>query len=376
MATPIPDSRFVGILKAEGCKVHQHAGWQTHNRAGHGAWGPINGVIIHHTGSDTSGSGSAYNSNVLWSGYSGLPGPLCHGGLAPDGTLWINSNGRANHAGGGDPSVLSAVTAEASWLMSREAKPARGNSNGVDGNSHFYGLEVMYSGSHSMAAVQYDQAVRFAAAICRFYGWSARSVIGHREWSRDKIDPGHCDMTRFRAAVQARLGSSSSGGAGGAGGGGPTAQGDEIDMASLNELKDLIDDRLHAVIGGGIEKHALMTLLGPTISRVNYLYETLADGIPAPERISDEAREKNPNWGIKSYEKNTNDRIWDTRQVAYEIRDIIRALAEKGGLSQADLDGIAQAAADAARQGAADAIDAKITDADVTLTAAPEQEES
>lgn len=206
MATPMTDSQFLAAMRAEGCKLDPQSGFGSHDRNGVGPWGPINGVLIHHTGSDTSSaSASTYNRNILWSGYSGLPGPLCHVGVAPNGTLYVNSNGRANHAGGGDQAVLDAAASEASWLSSREAKPSRGNSNGVDGNRHFYGAEIMYSGGHAMSAEQYDQSVRFAAAICRHYGWSARSVIGHREWSADKIDPGRCPMVTFRAAVQVRL---------------------------------------------------------------------------------------------------------------------------------------------------------------------------
>lgn len=239
MATPIPNDTFVGLFRSEGIsKIREHPGWTSHNRGNRGSgWGPINGVVIHHTGSDTTGDGQSYNDNILWKGYTGLPGPLCHVGIAPDGTLHVNSNGRANHAGGGDAAVLTDVVNEAAWLMTREAKPTRGNSNGVDGNSRFYGAEIMYSGGHAMTAAQMDTAVRFAAAICRHYGWSARSVIGHREWSDDKVDPGYCPMTAFRAAVQTRLGvtpvkgtDAGASGAGGLGGGGPVATNNDDDI--------------------------------------------------------------------------------------------------------------------------------------------------
>lgn len=203
MATPLSNDKLLAALKAEGCKVVEIGNWRTHNRNHKGSWGPINGVMIHHTGSDVQGTN--YVRNILSSGYAGLPGPLCHVGIAMDGTVYLVSNGRANHAGGGDPAVFEAVKAEAAWLMQREAKPTKGNSNGYVGNANFYGAEVMYDGGQPMTAAQEDASVRFAAAICRAYGWSARSVIGHREWSRDKIDPGNEPMVTFRRKVQARL---------------------------------------------------------------------------------------------------------------------------------------------------------------------------
>lgn len=203
VAAPMTNAQLLDALKREGCKVHEVTGWQSHNRNSRGPWGGINGVMIHHTGSDVQGA--TYVNNILRSGYSGLPGPLCHVGIGMDGTVYLVSNGRSNHAGGGDPAVLKAVADEAPWLMEREAKPTKGNSNGTDGNAHFYAAEVMYDGGQPMTADQEDASVRFAAAICRHYGWSARSAIGHREWSRDKIDPGKESMVTFRKLVQARL---------------------------------------------------------------------------------------------------------------------------------------------------------------------------
>lgn len=206
MAAPLSDATLLRILKSElGGKLRPVSGWQGHNRNPRGAWGPINGVMVHHTGGTTSGNGESYNRNVLWSGYAGLPGPLCHFGVAPDGTVWLNSNGRANHAGGGDPAVLAKVVAESYSSL----KPTRGNSNGVDGNRHFYGIEVMYSGSTAMSAAQRDSTIKICAAIEREYGWSSKSTIGHGEWSSDKWDPGSCDMNSLRADVQRQIDSAS-----------------------------------------------------------------------------------------------------------------------------------------------------------------------
>jgi hypothetical protein len=109
--------------------------------------------------------------------------------------------GRANHAGTGDSSVLNAVINE-TVPMDRELRPSK---NDVDGNSRFYGFEVMYSGGHPMDARAYMATVKACVIICRMHGWSARSIIGHREWTNTKPDPGNCPMDKFRRDVQAML---------------------------------------------------------------------------------------------------------------------------------------------------------------------------
>lgn len=199
MATPMTADQFLTALKTEGVHVVEHAGWRTHNREGHGGWGPMNGVMIHHTGGSPPGDAS-----VVWSGRSDLPGPLAQGYASKDGSVVMMANGRANHAGGGSPAVLAAVVAERSPLPATHYH--EGSAGAVDGNAHFYGLEISNLGSDKdpYPAAQYDAAVRWAAAICRFHKWSARSVIGHKEWSDWKSDPSF-DMTKFRADVAACL---------------------------------------------------------------------------------------------------------------------------------------------------------------------------
>ncbi|MFE9725607.1 LysM peptidoglycan-binding domain-containing protein [Streptomyces sp. NPDC005794] len=40
-----------------------------------------------------------------------------------------------------------------------------------------------------------------AAAICRAHGWTAKSLIGHLEWSNDKVDPKGFAMASMRTHV-------------------------------------------------------------------------------------------------------------------------------------------------------------------------------
>jgi hypothetical protein len=202
MANPVDPNLLVRNWRAFGIDVSENSGWQTHNRnAGRPAFLP-NGIMIHHTGGDTSNPdlyGS--KSGVLWVGRSDLPGPLCLAGVGQQGRIYMQGFGRANHAGTGDSSVLNAVINE-TVPMDRELRPSK---NDVDGNSRFYGFEVMYSGGHPMDARAYMATVKACVIICRMHGWSARSIIGHREWTNTKPDPGNCPMDKFRRDVQAML---------------------------------------------------------------------------------------------------------------------------------------------------------------------------
>ncbi|MEU7384004.1 N-acetylmuramoyl-L-alanine amidase [Streptomyces sp. NPDC042207] len=202
MATPLTASQILAALIAEGLDVKEHPGWRTHDRGNRGdGWGPVNGVMIHHTGGTAPSDGE-----IVWSGRADLPGPCAHAYLAKDGTLTLTSAGRANHAGGGDGAVLQAVIAESYTTRPPAPHKHDGSPGAVDGNARFYGLEVSDRGTGSAwPAAQYEAAVRWAAAICRAHGWTAKSVIGHKEWSDWKPDPAAFDMAAFRQDVQARL---------------------------------------------------------------------------------------------------------------------------------------------------------------------------
>lgn len=205
MATPMSASQILVQLKKWGIKYKEVKSWEAHNRAGHGAWGPVNGFVWHHTGADVSDC-TGYAAGTLYNGRSDLPGPLCHFGIGKDGTVYLIGWGRTNHAGSGDPDVLSAVVNE-----SYGARPPMPNEATVDFNAHFYGVEIMYSGSHAMSAAQYEAALTLSAAICDFHGWSEKSIIGHGETgSPGKWDPGDrpgymMNMSNPRADLAALL---------------------------------------------------------------------------------------------------------------------------------------------------------------------------
>lgn len=191
-------SQFLGMLGHYAIAYTARPKWRTHTRtSAERPWGPVHGVMIHHTGDYAS---QDQMLNLLWNGYAGLPGPLCHGGITKAGTVVLTGWGRCNHAGTGDPVVLDRVIQE----HTPYPKPrfANGQEGGVDGNRNFYGFELINrgDGSDPWPEHQLAAAAATAAGICSHHGWTERSVIGHKEWQRGKTDPDF-SMDDFRTRV-------------------------------------------------------------------------------------------------------------------------------------------------------------------------------
>lgn len=188
MATPLTADRFLAALKAEGLTVVEVGDWRTHNRNHKGAWGPVHGVMIHHTVT----SGTDASVRICRDGYSSLPGPLCHGVIDKQGVVHLVGYGRTNHAGLGDDDVLAAVINEAPLPADNEAN--------TDGNARFYGFECINlgDGKDPWPSAQVEAVVRASAALCRAHGWGKQgdtSVIGHKEWQPGKVDPHGPNIT-------------------------------------------------------------------------------------------------------------------------------------------------------------------------------------
>ncbi|WP_326688039.1 MULTISPECIES: peptidoglycan recognition family protein [unclassified Streptomyces] len=195
MATPITATAFVQALKKEGVRIEEVRDWRNHNRNKQGPWGPVHGIMIHHTATE----GSAETVDLIYDGRSDLPGPLSHGCVTKDGTVHLTGHGRANHAGLGDDDVLRAVIAE-------RATPSPNEQN-TDGNRYFYGFECenLGNGKDPWPEEQLDAIERAAAALCRHHGWNARSVVGHLEWTNQKVDPRGFSMDDLRERIAERL---------------------------------------------------------------------------------------------------------------------------------------------------------------------------
>ncbi|MER6832716.1 LysM peptidoglycan-binding domain-containing protein [Streptomyces cellulosae] len=195
MAPPMSASAFLRALKAEGLTVVEVGDWQDHNRNHKGPWGPVHGVMIHHTVT----KGAKKTVDICRHGYASLPGPLCHGVITKDGKVHLVGYGRANHAGSGDDDVLRAVIGEKALPTDNEAN--------TDGNRHFYGFECenLGDGKDPWPAAQLEAIEKAAAAVCRVHGWDENSVIGHLEWQPGKVDPRGFTMSSMRKRIRARL---------------------------------------------------------------------------------------------------------------------------------------------------------------------------
>lgn len=173
------------LLRKHGLKVVEVDGWQTRGRpASTGEFTPV-GVLCHHTATGTNWTDQKV-VNLLVNGRDDLPGPLVQFGLSRDGTVYVVASGRCNHAG--------------------EAK-ASGTVASGDGNKLYIGIEAFNDGINEIyPQVQYDTYVLLCAVLSvELTKNSVNTIRGHKETSTTgKPDP-RFDMTKFRAAVQAKM---------------------------------------------------------------------------------------------------------------------------------------------------------------------------
>lgn len=208
MAKPLTADQQMAAYKAAGVTIREVSGWRQRGmwRIPAKGWEP-HGVVIHHTAGDLGGrSVSQYIDDII-NGDPACP-DKANVVIDPDGVLWVNAAGRANHC------LQYSDKAWSGWL--NESFPFTGSVNwrgsNQNANKYTYGGECIAAGAPN--AAQQETAARWAAAICRAHGWSAGSVCGHGEVAddRDWSDPG-LDMGAFRKRVAAILGGKSSGGA-------------------------------------------------------------------------------------------------------------------------------------------------------------------
>ena len=204
MAPPMTSTQILSQFDKWEIPYRPMPNWTTHDRDDEtgNPFGPVHGFMVHHTGDDAP---DYVDRNIIRNGHGSLPGPLAQFGLNDNGVLDLHSAGRANHAGGGDPRVLYQVIGESYKKYPSPPRHHTGSPGAVDGNDHFYGCEVYYSGGRKMTKKAYRTLVLTGAAICDFHDWTAKSVIGHKEWSDWKSDPGSLDMHQFRLDISEAL---------------------------------------------------------------------------------------------------------------------------------------------------------------------------
>lgn len=168
----------------------------------------LTGLMEHHTAGDAADN---LELNTLINGRPGLRGPLCNFGVGDDGIVDIVAVGSANHAGKGDPKTLAMVQRETT-PMDREIKPTIGGDDPgtVGGNSRFLGWEIYYGirNDLEMNPKQHRAFILSAVAILDTLDtldtkntWTAKALIGHREWTPNKIDPRGVKMYEERRLV-------------------------------------------------------------------------------------------------------------------------------------------------------------------------------
>jgi hypothetical protein len=170
-----------GVLEQAGLKIATVDGWEERGRD---EMGTIRGVICHHTAGPRAGNMPSLGT--LIKGRSNLPGPLAQLGLGRDGTYYVISAGRCNHAGAG---VWQGFTS---------------------GNGNFIGIEAENTGGADDSpwpAIQMDAYRRGVAAILKHVNQSEQFCAGHKEYATPpgrKPDPSF-EMDPFRADVAAIL---------------------------------------------------------------------------------------------------------------------------------------------------------------------------
>ena len=168
------------VLERAGLKVARVDGWEDRRRPG--AFGPIKGILCHHTAGPHNGKNMP-SLGLVTQGRADLAGPLAQLCLGRDGTYYVVSAGRCNHAG---PGVWKGVDA---------------------GNTHFIGIEAENAGTPAdpWPDVQMDAYYRGVAAILRHLGLDPGMCAGHKEYAPGrKIDPSF-DMNVFRARVKSLM---------------------------------------------------------------------------------------------------------------------------------------------------------------------------
>jgi hypothetical protein len=191
MSTPLTSTQFRTLVHNAGIPATFYDGWSTRNRGQRGdGWGKteanptgVHGVLLHHTVTrDVARTISLVRD--IGQPENDVPPPLYAGVIDKSGHLHMVGWGRCNHAGLGDPDVLAAVVAE------RMPLPPP-NELTVDGNARFYGFAGvnMGDGEDPWPAAQLHTMGELSGIICKWHGWTERSVIGHLEWQRGKIDP-------------------------------------------------------------------------------------------------------------------------------------------------------------------------------------------
>lgn len=206
MARQMTPAQMVAQFTKWKVDLNLYVGWETRGY-GPGSITDAEGIIIHHTGSDSQSDNYLHflaidgrpNSNPALN----VPAPLCNWSTDMDGDLWLIAAEKANHAGMGSSATLAKVMSGGTYpWATAEIKPGPDDLNG---NTRYYGNEVRFDGGQPMSRAQWVTVILSSAAVCDFHDWGAWRVIGHREHTGRKPDPGNTLMYMIRRDVAAAL---------------------------------------------------------------------------------------------------------------------------------------------------------------------------
>lgn len=207
MANPLSYDQILAAFRWAGINYREYTGSRDRCRCHSGshaaggplvrAWGPNVGTLVHITAGDLGSRTVEQYIRDIINGDPEVPFKAQFV-VAPDGTVWINGVGRANHDGSMSNAAYAALRDGTFSLTG--SQNLRGSD--VTGNSFVYGIENINSGPPN--AAQRNASVRICAAISHAQGWNGRDCAGHGEVASDRSfsDPG-MDMGAFRRDVMA-----------------------------------------------------------------------------------------------------------------------------------------------------------------------------
>ena len=176
------------LRKALGDRLVVEGDWV--NRGTGGTMGDIWGVMIHHTGNINERVANIRDGVQQPTGF--LRGPLAQCLLTPDGKCHLIAVGPCNHAGPGSFPGVGAGTGNRRLIGFECCWPTLRPNGTFDPNERW---------KTPLIITMRDAT----AAVLKKLGVGSARIIGHKEWTRDKIDPGNMSMDWFRGEVQKDL---------------------------------------------------------------------------------------------------------------------------------------------------------------------------
>lgn len=168
------------VLRAAGLTVHEYQGWRTR---GLESFGPVLGIVCHHTASSLTSKDSDEVHRLAITGSLTAAAPISQLYLSRSGAWWVLASGTCT------------------GVRTGIAGPLTGK-----GDDSVLQIEAQHAGGvEPWTTVQYTSYARGCAALADRLGIDVSFVIGHKEHQPgQKVDPTF-DMRQFRRDVAALM---------------------------------------------------------------------------------------------------------------------------------------------------------------------------